>query len=57
MDIPPATQEELGDMYRAFQSTGVTPAVFSVLPEYCESFQEPVKTQLAHLRKLYLEEN
>lgn len=57
MDIPPATQEELGDLYRAFQSTGVTPAVFSVLPEYCESFQEPVKTQPAHLRKLYLEEN
>lgn len=57
MDIPPVTQEELGSLYRAFQSTNVVPAIFSVLPEYCESFQQPVKTQPAHLRKLYHEDN
>ncbi|XP_070395694.1 uncharacterized protein [Dermacentor albipictus] len=57
LDIPPPTEEELGGLYRAFKTTNVVPALFSVLPEYCESFQEPVRSQPAHLRKLYSEQN
>ncbi|KAH6947344.1 hypothetical protein HPB50_018470 [Hyalomma asiaticum] len=57
MDIPAPTKQELADLYKAFESTNVVPAVFSVLPEYQHNFQEPVRTKPAHLRKLYCDEN
>ncbi|KAL1447539.1 hypothetical protein MTO96_044255, partial [Rhipicephalus appendiculatus] len=57
MDIPAPTEQELADLYKAFESTNVVPAIFSVLPEYQHNFQEPVRTKPAHLRKLYCDEN
>ncbi|XP_037505679.1 uncharacterized protein LOC119382008 [Rhipicephalus sanguineus] len=44
---------ELKELYAAFNTTGVVPAIFSLLPDYCERFQEPVQRTVAHLRDLY----
>lgn len=52
-DIPPPSPAELEELYAAFDSTGVVPAIFSLLPGHCESFQEPVQTTVVHLRDLY----
>lgn len=51
--ISPPSPTELEELYAAFDSTGVVPAIFSLLPDHCESFQEPVQSTVAHLRDLF----
>lgn len=55
-DVPPPSAAELGDFYGAIEKSGIVPAVFSVLPDYCSTFREPVRKQPAHLRNLFCEE-
>lgn len=55
-DIPTPSAAELGSFYGAIENSGIMPAVFSVLPDYCSTFKEPTHRQPANLRNLFREE-
>ncbi|KAH7949036.1 hypothetical protein HPB49_004241 [Dermacentor silvarum] len=57
MDIPPPSPEELHKLYMGIKEARTVPAIFSILPGYCEAFKKPEPKHKVDLRCLYSEDN
>ncbi|XP_077493418.1 uncharacterized protein LOC144104345 [Amblyomma americanum] len=56
LEIPGPSPEELNALYDDIGKDGAVPALFSVLDDRCDVFQEPVKKPASHLRNLFTDD-